>query len=412
MPIDASIPLGVRPMQIESPVNQLAQILQVQNSQQQGEMNRLKMDEYQTGIREKNALRSALSAPDADPYNVLIRHGDVKGATDYLKGKADVGKTTAETDYKKIETAHKRADIMGQAFGAVRANPTVETAMQALDLLETVQAFPAEQIAKWRANAQANPASIGPFADQAFRQALSAKEQLPKQVDFDAGDRRVNQSIDPVTGKVTQTGTTAINQSANNKASVGAQYAIAGAAREQAAATRDAARISADAKQRTDVELKLQDDYRAESKGWAETSTAMKKVMAAIETADKNPGSALSAGTGFMKLLDPNSVVRETELGMALNASGWFDRATNIANTLQHGKTMTAEQKKNLSAAAKTLFEEAKKAQLEVDSAFKNRAKGYNVDAGRIIVDRGQNSNSAIPALSDIDAELARRQGK
>lgn len=144
-----------------------------------------------------------------------------------------------------------------------------------------------------------------------------------------------------------------------------------------------------------DVELKLQDDYRAESKGFSETSTAMKKVLGAIETADKNPGSALAAGTAFMKLLDPNSVVRESELGMALNASGWFDRATNITNQLLNGRVMTQTQKANLKKAGQDLFEEAKAAQREVDAAYEKRARDYGADPKRVIVDRGQNTSSA-----------------
>jgi hypothetical protein len=147
-----------------------------------------------------------------------------------------------------------------------------------------------------------------------------------------------------------------------------------------------------------DLELKMQDDYRAESKGFAETSTAMKKVFGAIDTADKNPGSALAAGTAFMKILDPNSVVRESELGMALNASGWFDRATNIASVLQNGRVMTAQQKVNLKKAASDLFEEAKAAQLEVDQAYRKRAADYGADPERVIVDRGQNKAKAAPA--------------
>jgi hypothetical protein len=144
-------------------------------------------------------------------------------------------------------------------------------------------------------------------------------------------------------------------------------------------------------KQVRETELKLQDDYRTESKGFAETSTAMKKVLGSIDKADTNPGSALAAGTAFMKLLDPNSVVRETELGMALNSSGWFDRATNIANQLQSGKIMTKTQKENLKKASEDLFEEAKASQLEVDAAYKQRAEAYGADPSRVIVNRGQN---------------------
>jgi len=96
-----------------------------------------------------------------------------------------------------------------------------------------------------------------------------------------------------------------------------------------------------------------------------------------------------------MKILDPNSVVRETELGMALNASGWFDRATNIVSTLQNGRTMTTTQQSNLRKAANDLFEEAKAAQLEVDAAYGKRATDYGADPKRVIVDRGQNKPRA-----------------
>lgn len=142
-----------------------------------------------------------------------------------------------------------------------------------------------------------------------------------------------------------------------------------------------------------DWEMKLADDYRTESKGFAETSTSMKKVLKAIETADTNAASALAAGTAFMKILDPGSVVRESELGMALNASGWFDRAGNVVEKLNSGVIMTKAQKENLKVAANNLFEEAKAAQREVDAGYTQRAKDYGLNPSRIIMDRGQNIN-------------------
>ena len=197
----------------------------------------------------------------------------------------------------------------------------------------------------------------------------------------------------------------------NNKRSTGAQYAIAAAGRDQAGATRDAARIAADSKRIQDVEMKLADDYRVESKGWAETATAIGMVRAALKTATTNPGSALAAGTKFMEILDPTSVVRESELGMALNASGWFDRATNIANQLQSGKVMTPTQAKNLEAAADALFKEAKTAQLEIDKAFETRAKSYGANPKNIITDRGQNKPDAADP-SGVDALVDKYRSK
>jgi hypothetical protein len=54
--IDPSIAMGFRPIQIESPVNQMAAISQLQSAQQQQQMNALKAQEYQRGIEQRNAL--------------------------------------------------------------------------------------------------------------------------------------------------------------------------------------------------------------------------------------------------------------------------------------------------------------------------------------------------------------------
>ena len=142
--------------------------------------------------------------------------------------------------------------------------------------------------------------------------------------------------------------------------------------------------------QKTEIELNKQ--YTSESKGFIETKLAIDKAKAALRDAATNPTAGLSAGTAFMKILDPQSVVRETELAMALKSSGWFDRVTNIANTLQSGKTiLTPTQITNLNKTIDGLFEEVKAEQRIVDSGYARRANSYGLDARNIITDRGQN---------------------
>jgi hypothetical protein len=142
--------------------------------------------------------------------------------------------------------------------------------------------------------------------------------------------------------------------------------------------------------QKTEIELNKQ--YTSESKGFIETKLAIDKAKAALRDAATNPTAGLSAGTAFMKILDPASVVRETELAMALKSSGWFDRVTNIANTLQSGKTiLTPTQITNLNKTIDGLFEEVKSEQRIVDSGYARRANSYGLDVRNIITDRGQN---------------------
>ena len=142
--------------------------------------------------------------------------------------------------------------------------------------------------------------------------------------------------------------------------------------------------------QKTEIELNKQ--YTNESKGFIETKIAIDKAKAALKDAATNPTAGLSAGTAFMKILDPQSVVRETELAMALKSSGWFDRVTNISNTLRSGKTvLTPTQIINLSKTIDGLFEEVKAEQRIVDSGYARRANSYGLNVSNIITDRGQN---------------------
>jgi hypothetical protein len=61
MGIDASIALGIKPVQIDSPMNSLAQMLQIQQAQQSNQLNRMKMDEYQRTADQTNRLNSLYS---------------------------------------------------------------------------------------------------------------------------------------------------------------------------------------------------------------------------------------------------------------------------------------------------------------------------------------------------------------
>lgn len=71
--VDPSIAMGFRPVQIESPVNQMRALAELQGAQQQQQMNALRMQELQRGTEQRNALARI----HADP-NVKI------GSAEYL----------------------------------------------------------------------------------------------------------------------------------------------------------------------------------------------------------------------------------------------------------------------------------------------------------------------------------------
>jgi len=378
-----------------------AEYSQARQNKIQEALGTAKLQDYQRGIDRQNRLHGVLSGTYATPAareEALIQGGFADEALKFGKDRRDNAKTEADAQVQRMKVVNDKVALYRDGVHQVRDPQTAAQYVSQMyadhDFKGTaITALPLEKLL---ASIPQDPSQIPAWQQQFALGATKFMEMnKPTITTRNLGGTTDTIATEGLTGKTTRVNSAQNTQSPDNRASVGAQYAIAQSNRDAANINAQGVRDAAAVKDKREAEMKLADDYRTESKGFAETSTAMKKVFGAIDTADKNPGAALAAGTAFMKLLDPNSVVRESELGMALNASGWFDRATNVANTLQNGRIMTSEQQKNLRKAAQDLFEEAKKAQLEVDAAYKNRAKGYGLDAGRIIVDRGQNGSPA-----------------
>ena len=212
MPLDTSIALGVRPPQIDSPINQMAKLYELRQAQQANVLNELKLQETQRGASENEAIRNYFASQDPSSpefarglYSISPTQGAAfeKSRAELAKEQAQTGKVTAETEATKFETTRKRLDIMGQAFGHVRNNPTPEAAAMALNYLVSNgvidQAQADQQLAVIAQNP--TPENIKALADQGFTAVLSAKEQLPTfQMQSLGGKTRVL-SINPVTGK-------------------------------------------------------------------------------------------------------------------------------------------------------------------------------------------------------------------
>lgn len=110
-----------------------------------------------------------------------------------------------------------------------------------------------------------------------------------------------------------------------------------------------------------DNTLKLRGDFRSEPvyKGFQEVQSAWDQVRETSKNA--TPANDLATATKMMKILDPNSVVRESELGLALAATGLEDRLSNYVNMLRTGQKLTDSQRKDFSGMAQTLYNESAK---------------------------------------------------
>lgn len=107
-----------------------------------------------------------------------------------------------------------------------------------------------------------------------------------------------------------------------------------------------------------------------------------------ISGALKNPSAAgdLAAATKFMKLLDPGSVVRESELGMAMAATGVLDKATNYYNLLKTGQKLTPEQRKDFMNVAGTLYKASENVVIPLQSQYRGLAAEAGVNPKSVVV--------------------------
>ena len=110
-----------------------------------------------------------------------------------------------------------------------------------------------------------------------------------------------------------------------------------------------------------DNTLKLRGDFRGEPvyKAHQEMQSAHAQIVQSLKQA--SPAGDLAGATKLMKLLDPGSVVRESELGMATAASGLMDRITNYASMVVNGTKLTPTQRKEFQTLADALYGESVK---------------------------------------------------
>lgn len=110
-----------------------------------------------------------------------------------------------------------------------------------------------------------------------------------------------------------------------------------------------------------DNTLKLRGDFRSEPiyKAHQEVQSAYAQIQQGLKM--QSPAGDLAGATKVMKLLDPGSVVRESELGMAMAATGLMDRLENYATNVLKGTKLTPLQRKDFQTLADNLFNESAK---------------------------------------------------
>ena len=163
-----------------------------------------------------------------------------------------------------------------------------------------------------------------------------------------------------------------------------------------------------------DNALKLRENFKSEPiyKGFTEVESANNQIKQAA--AMKSPAGDLAAATKVMKILDPGSVVRESELGLAMQATGVEDRVRNYAQMVINGTKLTPKQREDFVALSEKLTNAAgiqyntKRAEYEQIAAANGLSVPASVPpAAKLNVPKNNDTLGIAP--SSLDAELKRR---
>lgn len=128
----------------------------------------------------------------------------------------------------------------------------------------------------------------------------------------------------------------------------------------------------------------LRDDFTKNT----QTFTKVRDAYNTIKTAAAKPNAAndLSLIFAYMKMLDPNSTVREGEFANAQNAAGVPAQIQNQWNKLQSGERLNDDQRQQFLGSAEDLYKVSKQGYDQQISEYRNLAEGYGLDPNKSII--------------------------
>lgn len=127
-------------------------------------------------------------------------------------------------------------------------------------------------------------------------------------------------------------------------------------------------------------EEKIRKEYQARTKVYGELQTTFSNIKASAE-AKTGPGD-IALITGFMKMLDPGSVVRETEFATARDTAGLYERLLNQQQKLTNGQlfALNSKQRQEYQDLAKQYLDAAQKKAGEEKTALGVVVKNYKLN--------------------------------
>jgi hypothetical protein len=142
-------------------------------------------------------------------------------------------------------------------------------------------------------------------------------------------------------------------------------------------------------------EMSLGKAFKAEPiyKDYSDMQSAFGQVVSSLSAG--TPIGDVAGATKIMKLLDPGSVVRESELAIAMAASGRMDRLNNYFSNMLSGQKLTPTQRDDFKALANELYAAAGDAY----NKKRNEYRGFGDAYGFKNLDTALGAPATIPSV-------------
>jgi hypothetical protein len=184
--IDPSIAMGYRPIQIESPVNQMAAIAQLRGAQEASQLNALKLKEYEQQQREQNELAKIMGDSTLEFGSEPFMRAVLTKAPRLFEGvaarAAQRENVIAQREARETQTKEREQKLskeqLQSSLAELASYSTVDDARSALEQKVAAGALTREQADKYGMGLPANDADMPAWQLRTMRSLLTPAEML------------------------------------------------------------------------------------------------------------------------------------------------------------------------------------------------------------------------------------------
>ena len=277
--------------------------------------------EAETDPNQKRAFEAILNTIDVDPTKAAQMLELTSAATfgkDWYQGITDARKERRTADMAPSQLMEAQAKAQEAVQKAANAVLTAE---------DDIAKARAERLLK---EAEANAKGVeARYAEQAAKDAIKKRA-----ADLGLTTAQTNQALATTKKLGTETKKAAIELAALESG-------------------------TGDPKEKFNQEEKIRKEWQGRSKMYSELQGTFNTLQASANSAN-GPGD-IALITGFMKMLDPGSVVRETEFATARDTAGLFTQLQNRLEKAQNGQLLSPTQRKEYVALSQKYLDSAQK---------------------------------------------------